>query len=100
MSRGRAELCRETRHPHLHFVMSRDIVHTCPGTSFTRSSHPQRLIAAVRIEDELAEQVTAFGHDPNVQAGHEHHDAYAGVPTTNLDVVQPAVVTEETCPVS
>ena len=73
-----------------------DIVHTCPGTSF--HVMPDGLIAPGRIEDELAQELSVLGHDPYRKTGHGHHHSGPGMPTTHLDVVQPAVMAKRDGP--
>jgi len=74
--------------------MSRDIVHTCPETSFHVHGPPIGLVVPARIEREFAQELSVLAHDPHVQTGHQHHAPSAGMPTPNLDVVQLAVVAQ------
>ena len=70
-------------------AMSRDIVRSCPGTSFTLWVS---LVVPGGVEGELSEQFALFGEDADLQVVGEDEDALAGVSSAEADVVEPAVV--------
>jgi len=75
-------------------VMSRDIVPTCPGTSFHVQADPfmgwkSRLGSRVSSRSWLP----VFGQHPHVEVGNVHQNAAPGEPASQPDVVQPGVVT-------
>jgi len=72
--------------------MSRDIVDTCLATSFTLALSDQGLVAPRRVQGECSQQLTVFGHDPDVEACDEHQHSRAGMSPAHIDVVQARVV--------
>ena len=52
----------------------------------------QGLVAPGGVQSERPQQLSVFGHDPDVEARDEHQDSRAGMSPAHLDVVQTRVV--------
>ena len=66
--------------------MSRDIVHTCPGTSF-HLTIARAVGSRVRIEGKVPEQLPVLGQDPHVEAVDQGEHPRAGEVPAKPDVV-------------
>src|SRR5688572_5788474 len=76
-------------------AMSRDTVHRFSGH---RSFRSLWLVVPGRLEDRVAEQLSAGAKHADVPVVDQHEDLRAGVATAQADVVQPAVVPQRELP--
>jgi hypothetical protein len=59
-----------------------------------RPAAVERLVVALRVEGESAEQLAVFGHDPDLSARHKDADGLVVVSGSDADVAEPAAIAQ------
>src|SRR5947209_9557869 len=59
-----------------------------------RPASVERLVVALRVEGESAEQLAVFGHDPDLSARDKDADGLVAVSGSDADVAQPAAIAQ------